>query len=166
VCARLAHFVKDPRAMTDQARDWMVAASCCEGPRPAVTFSDLPRAHRDELLRFALVAAASSAFFITVALVMRPLPSRSLTTAAALPHHVPPRGMLLEARDSAAPIPAPQRLRARVVRARVVEEVADESTSPALSQLSGRRGNVFTRLLRGVFRRPAAAGALKADATY
>src|SRR6476469_1168724 len=97
---------------------------------------------------------------------MRPLPSRSLSTAGSLPTRVPPRAALLEARATTDVPSPPLPLRNRVVRLRAVESVADVTDAPVGPQVQGRRGNMFTRLLRGVFRRPAPASSLKADATY
>jgi hypothetical protein len=71
-------------AMTSQARDWMGAASCSEGPRRTIRFSDLPRKHQREVLRLTVTAAMSVAFFIVLVVVPRTLSSRSLASRVAL----------------------------------------------------------------------------------
>jgi hypothetical protein len=148
----------------------MVAASCQQGPTPAATFGDLPRAYRDDLLRFALVAAASSAFFITLAIVMRPLPSRSMAGEVSLPEPLPPRSNRMDARLQSNP-PGPQVVRAlrpRAARPRyelaTFEEPAVDVRRAAPAR-PGRRGNAFTRLLRNILGRPAPATTLKTDPT-
>jgi hypothetical protein len=79
-----------------QARDWIGAAACCEGPRPGARFGDLPRPHKQELLRLAAAALMSIAFFILVAISSRVLASRSLAARVALPQAVAARAASLQ----------------------------------------------------------------------
>jgi hypothetical protein len=147
----------------------MAAASCCEGPRPAATFADLPRAHREELLNFALVAAVSSAFFVTLAILMRPLPSRSLAARVDLPGSSPSRAAALDTRaDGTMPDPAAAAAatRSRGPRARyelAALQAPAASGAPAVRR--ARRGNAFSRFLRGILGRPSPAPTLKTDPT-
>src|SRR5579871_4933210 len=70
--------------MGSDARDWIGAAACSEGPTPATRFADLPRSYRKELLRLTAAAGLSIAFFITVGVLPRVLASRSLASRVAL----------------------------------------------------------------------------------
>ncbi len=153
--------------MSDQARDWMTAASCTEGPRPSVTFSDLPRRYRGEMVRFAIVAAASSAYFVTLVILSRPLPSRSLLNDAALPGGVASRPILLDARLTDLPAPV-ARVRAPRLR-RPVALVALREPPPAIDTVpdeveAPRRRNVFSRFFRGVFHVQSASTKSNPDA--
>jgi hypothetical protein len=145
----------------------MSAASCCEGPRPAATFADLPRAHRDELLNFALVAAVSSAFFVTLAILARPLPSRSLAARGVLPEPSPARAAALDARLNATgsgPVPTTASRSRSSLRYELASfRATSASAAPASRRM--RRGNAFSRFLRGILGRPASPPALKTDPT-
>jgi len=151
--------------MASHAQDWIVAASCCEGPRPTATFADMPRKHKSELLRFAFVAALSATFFATLAILARPIPSRSFAANVALPNPVLPRPELRQATLVAsidAPSPRPLRthsLRTRPSHARAGFQVASLREAPADDVKAGyipvtqeRRSNVFSRFFRTVFR--------------
>ncbi len=142
--------------MANEARDWMTAASCAEGPPPSVRFADLPRQDQGEVLRVALVAAASTAYFITLAILARPLASRSLQGDAALPHPGMARSPILDARLVDDPVP-PAGDRTRLARPRagleltsLREPVADEPASAPIADTPPRRRNVFSRFFRGV----------------
>jgi hypothetical protein len=156
--------------MSDRARDWLVAAACCEGPRPAATFADLPRQHQRQIVRIAAATAAAAAYFIVLAIHVRPVPSRSLLTAAALPNTPPvPRPALLDARPIAAiDPPSSQPGAARAARASGLYELAAVGKPSADDRATGttarqeRRGNVFSRFFRGV-RRSLQPAAVKAD---
>lgn len=168
LCAATARFLKVSSHMASRAQDWMAAASCCEGPRPAATFADLPRAHRDEFLNFALVAAVSSAFFITLAIVIRPLPSRSLASRGVLPEPSPARASTLDTWSNAgtpdAGAAATQRARGALPRYELAGlRSHPASAAPALR--GARRGNVFSRFLRGIIGRPSPTATLKTDPT-
>jgi hypothetical protein len=159
--------------MQDRAEDWIAAARCHAGPRIEATFADLPDAHQDEMVRFGLLAAASSAFFIALGMMLTPLPSRSLTSFAALPHPVPMRAPLLETRlaSTTETIPAAP-ARPRSVRLRPSFELAalqaPIATRPtAAPAREERRRNVFSRFFRSLVRRnnnPQPVS-IKADAT-
>jgi hypothetical protein len=133
------------------AQDWMTAAACAEGPRPRVTFADLPPQHQEELVRLALVAAAATAYFVTLVLLSNPLPSRSLAARAALPDPTGTRPIVLEARLERATVdvvparPRTSRPRPAVGLADLREPVV---STPATS--SAPRRNPFSRFLRGV----------------
>jgi hypothetical protein len=155
--------------MEDRAHDWMVAAACSQGPRPEPVFATLPRAYRADMLRLALVAAASSAFFVTLAILLRPLPSRSLAAHAMLPDPSASRAAALDARMVfATDVPAPPRLRRqRTAHARyelaAIPAVEDADAPGSLSARPPRRGNVLTRFFRGILGRPAPPLNLKTD---
>lgn len=138
----------------------MAAASCCEGSRAATTFTDLPRPQQREMMRLALVATVSTAYFITLAVLARPLPSRNLVSRAELPDPATPRTILLAAEavtPAATLAPRPMRTRATRPRAEVVlaayeGPIAGNDPRPAAPLRQQRRGNVFSRFLRTVFR--------------
>jgi hypothetical protein len=141
--------------MAEGARDWLVAAACCE-ERPAATFADLPRHHQDELVRVGFIAAASVAYFITLAILTLPIPSRNLATAVTLPAATAPRSTLLEAllleAASARVVPAPAaRPRATVALAAEGDSIANPAP-PAAAAPRPERRNPVSRFFRGVWR--------------
>ncbi len=141
----------------------MTGAACSEGPAPVMTFLDLPRHQRNEVLRFALVGAASTAYFVAVAILAAPLPSRSLAANVVLEAaFTPPAIDVLPVHP-------------RVIRARPVVAVAalheppddpgpvqalaaldDPAGDPAPTPAPPRR-NALSRFFHGVFhsRQPA-----------
>jgi hypothetical protein len=153
--------------MSTQAQDWMLAASYCEGPRPAVGFGDLPRQHQSAMLRLGLVAAASTAYFIALGVLAQPIPSRSLPLDAALPAALAARPALLDARLEM-PVVTPSTRpswRHRTVRQHDTLEVvalqvptgdADRQTNDPRPE---RRRNIFSRIFRGVWRSAQAPAA-------
>ena len=139
--------------MAHGAHDWLAAAACAEGPRLEVTFADLPRQHRGELVRFVAVAAASVTYFVTLAMLGAPLPSRSLAAGAALPHAGPSRAPVLEARLAQAAVePAPLRPRSSAARPAVRLAALREPVGGPPSLKSSPRRNPFSRFFRGVLR--------------
>jgi hypothetical protein len=105
------------------------------------------------MVRLAIVAAASSAYFITLMILSRPLPSRSLLNDAATPKGIGSRPILVDARLTATTPPA--RVRAPRLR-RPVELAALQEPPTAIDATpdeveAPRRRNVFSRFLRGVF---------------
>jgi hypothetical protein len=138
--------------MKNHVHDWMAGAACAEGPAPVVTFLDLPRHHRNEVLRFALIGAASTAYFVAVAILAAPLPSRSLAANVALPHPG-----ITRAPAFAAPLTPPavaiRSVRPRVARARpdvALAALRDPATDPAPVPAPPRR-NALSRFFHGVF---------------
>jgi hypothetical protein len=150
--------------MTSQARDWMAAASCSEGPRPTIRFADLPRQHQHEILRLTATAAGSIAFFIAVSVIPRTLSSRSLVSGVVL-LDPPARTAVLDppARPagltSPAPTPPPAahghaRLSGRSQTANTPPPAAEEPVAietPAIPPPERHR-NPLSRLVRAVFR--------------
>lgn len=135
--------------MANDAKDWMVAAACVEGPRPKVTFGDLPRQHQEDILRLAVVAVASTAYFITLVVLSAPLASRSLVAHATLPHPGVARSPVLEARVARVePVSTPR----RVLRPRpdATLAVLREPASVSLAARSTPRRNPFSRFFRGI----------------
>ena len=132
--------------------DWMTAAACAEGPRPTVTFADLPPQHQGELVRLAIVAALSAAYFVTL-VVAAPLASRSLAARSELPRALPARSpalapqLLRAAVETASERRPATRPRPAVALASFREPVGDP---PATS--SSPRRNPFSRFFRGVLR--------------
>lgn len=146
--------------MAGRARDWIGAASCCEGPKPATWFGDLPRAHQREMLRFAAAAVLTTAFFVTLGVLTGSLPSRSLAARAVPPDAEVPHVALLEL----GPVTprgrsSPRSPLVRAARSRVKNQVASLEEPPvdygtqAAPAAPGpeRRRNIFSRFL-GVFR--------------
>jgi hypothetical protein len=140
--------------MADRVGDWLVAAACREGPQPRATFADLPQQHKREFVRFAIVAAASTASFIALWALSQPIRGRNLRSDATLPHGAAARSPLLEAR-LAAPIevPSPAPLRPRATRPRATVQLAS-LREPVVGGAAPqeRRRNVFSRFFRGVWR--------------
>ena len=147
--------------MAEGARVWLVAAACCE-ERPAATFADLPRHHQDDLVRVGFIAAMSIAYFITLAILARPIPSRNLATPVALLAATAPRSTLLERRSveaaAARVVPAPAaRPRATVALAAEGDPIASPARRAADAPRPERR-NPVSRFFRGVWRGVRAPG--------
>jgi hypothetical protein len=152
--------------MGDDSRDWLSAAACTEGPRPAVTFADLPPQHQEEMVRLVLVAAAAAACFVLV-IWSAPLASRSLAGDTAMPNADPPPSAALAARAAAlsaqaAALETPRPLAVndtapappRVSRPRPAVTLAAlrEPTGGRPASTSAPRRNPFSRFFRGVLR--------------
>ena len=146
--------------MADREQDWLVAAACRQEPQRRATFADLPRQHQRELVRFAIVAAASTASFIVLWALSQPIRGRNLRSDATLPAAASGRSPLLDAR-LATPIEArattPLRPRASRPRAGIQLAAYRELDTDANQRVGGsappeRRGNVFSRFFRGVWR--------------
>jgi hypothetical protein len=171
VCAALARFVNFRRRMPARATDWLVAAACCEGPRPPATFADLPAQNRGEIVRIALVSTAAAAYFVTLGILTQPIPSRSLLTPGALLRVPPARSALPPARVAVRADPvepaSPRSVRAQHARTRAAYEAAAVADVPGSGDRAAAKGarqprrNFFSRFLRGVFGggQPAAAKA-------
>src|SRR5262245_9989311 len=139
--------------MADRDTDWLVAAAYRQEPQARVTFSDLPRQHQRELVRFAIVAAASTASFIALWALSQPIRSRNLRSDATLPHATTARSPLLEARLTP-PIEARSTtpLRPPVVRPRAAIQLAafrepDTESNRRVGSAAPpeRRRNAFSR---------------------
>lgn len=156
--------------MASDARDWIGVASCCQGPRPAATFADLPRKHQWEMLRFALAATLSIAYFVGAGILVRPLPSRSLAAQVFLPEASVARVASPEMGSvSSINAPSPRPLVERAVRPSAAlplalprEPLVDVSQAVQVTPRPERRRNIVSRLLRSAFR-GASAVAFKAD---
>jgi len=147
--------------MAERVADWLSAAACCEGPRPSATFSDLPRKHQDEILRAAVVATAAAAYFITLGILARPIPSRSLRAHAALPAATAPQPVSNQAwaihvADAASRRPTSQPAQTmrppEMALAVVPEPVRESDGHSAGSPRVERSRNIFSRFFRGVWR--------------
>ena len=163
--------------MASRARDWIGAASCCEGPRPAATFADLPRAHQHEMVRFAMAAVLSTAFFLAVGILTRALPSRSLAARVGVLDPSTAHPVLMDMRQASTFEPRPMRQTRERPARRLTEPPADqpladqpEADEPAAYQpvayqappttepaVPERKKNIFSRIFHGVFRTGAAA---------
>src|SRR5262249_12195056 len=103
--------------------------------------------HQGEMVRFAGVAAASSAYFITLWILAQPIASRSLLTPTTLPSAPAARSALLDARLTVpveAPSPRPQRARATLASATIElaalrEPVGDAVRRAAVPAAPGTR---------------------------
>jgi hypothetical protein len=152
--------------MGDGSRDWLSAAACTEGPRPAVTFADLPPQHQEEMVRLALVAAAAAACFV-LAVWSAPLASRSLAARTVMPQADPPQSAALAARAAAlaaqaAALDAPRPVtsldtlpaRPRVSRPRPAVTLAAlrEPIGGRPATMPAPRRSPFSRFFRGVLR--------------
>lgn len=161
--------------MASPARDWIGAASCCEGPRPAATFADLPRAHQREMLRFATAAVLSTAFFLTVGILTRVLPSRSLAARVGVLDASVAHPVMMDMRQASTFEARPMRPMREHLARRPAGPVADEPLTdqpaayepvtyqPVAYQIPPtteppppeRRKNIFSRIFHGVFRTAA-----------
>jgi hypothetical protein len=102
------------------------------------------------LLQVGALAIGSSAFFLALFVLLRPLPSRSLATHVPVPDRPQPRGITLA---SAAPptTDAPRPLR-RPARTRVTYQLASVEASAAAPSATERRRNVLSRFFRTLAR--------------
>ena len=147
--------------MTNRPQDWIVAASCCEGPRPCVTFADMPLAHRRDMAGIAFAAALSTAYFVTLAILLQPIQSRSLAGQVPMPQPV--------VASAAVPVASPEipldgpsrRPRHRAVRPLAAIQLASSTERLSVDRASAsaavpqeRRRGFFGRFLRGVLRTP------------
>jgi hypothetical protein len=145
--------------MSVKAGDWLTAAACCTEQQTTATFADLPRHHQDEMVRLGFVAVTSIVYFVTLAVLTQPIPSRSLVRHSTLPIAPPVRPALLDARldaIGAPPLRSPRpRAAAELVDARgPVREADRPSAAPPRPE---RRGNIIGRFFRGIFRPPPAS---------
>ena len=145
--------------MADGNVGWMVAAKCGADPRPVPTFADLPRQDKRELVRVAIVSAAAAAYFVTLGMLTRPIPSRTLLGGAALPDAPAPRSALLDAHRARRALvdPAPVRVPAAPLAAARVSYEPAAARTPAGARTrpparSGRpeRGGFFSRFFRKI----------------
>jgi hypothetical protein len=150
--------------MESRSQDWIDAASCHTGPRTAATFADLPDAYRADMLRVVLAAAATTACLVLLGALLSRLPSRNLAAPVLLPHPVPARGSLLESHLSIASLEAsPAPARPRPMRAQAAVALTPAAASPQTSSAPERKGNIFSRMFRGLTRRNTPAPAIKAN---
>jgi hypothetical protein len=144
--------------MPSHARDWIDAATPCEGSWPAATFTDLPRKTQWELMRLAFAATLSTAYFVGAGLLARPLPSRSLAQitlpeATVMPAALPDMNV-----DASIVAPSPLPLYERAARqgatvklASLNKTIADDNPAVPAPPRSERHRNLFSRFFRGVF---------------
>jgi hypothetical protein len=159
--------------MASHTQDWIVAASCCEGPRPRVTFADMPPRHRRDIFVVGFTAAVSSAYFVTLGILLQPIPSRSLAGTVLMPQTA---AVFAQVRDAAPVVPlstSPRLVRVRATRSRPATEVASTRVRRPLSSVQlasyrqlpaggsetrpdspagGKRPNLLNRFFRGVIR--------------
>lgn len=159
--------------MASRPQDWIVAASCCEGPRPCVTFADMPVPHRRDMLVVGFAAAVSTAYFVTLGILLQPIPSRSLAGTVLMPHT---EASFVQVRDRAPIVPLePSRrlVRVRATQSRSSSELASTRGRQPLSaiqlasyrelpagggdtradgQSGQQRSNLLNRFFRGVIR--------------
>ena len=148
--------------MASRPQDWIVAASCCEGPRPCVTFADMPLAHRRDMAGIAFAAALSTAYFVTLAILLQPIQSRSLAAQVPMPQPVVASAAVATA-SPVLPLDGPSRRLPRHRAARPLSAIqlassteapsGDRASASAAVQQERRRG-FFGRVLHGVLRTP------------
>jgi hypothetical protein len=154
--------------MASRPQDWIVAAACCEGPRQCVTFADLPPQHRRDMVLVAFAAALSTAYFVTLGILMQPIPSRSLAAQIVMPKPVVIHAAVVDP-EPGLPIDMPSRHPARPRAPRPVSAIQLASVSvPSGDTRIGsaaapreHRPNFLGRFFRSVLRtgRPKAATA-------
>jgi len=143
--------------MASSPQDWIVAASCCEGPRPGVTFAEMPREHRREMLAGAFAAALSTAYFVTLGiLLVRPIPSRSLAAPVPMPNPAPADVVSVEPNPIIA-LATPRRERLprplAAVRLTSVDALPVVDVHPAsIAPEAERRPGLLGRIVHGVRR--------------
>ncbi len=159
--------------MANHPHDWIVAASCCEGPRPRVTFADMPPRHRRDLVVVGFAAALSSAYFVTLGILLQPIPSRSLAGTVLMPHTAASLTQLRDVAPVVLPGASRRPLRVRATQPRPVTELASTRGRRPLSavqlasyrelpgdggetrpdgQTGGKRPNLLGRFFHGVLR--------------
>jgi len=144
--------------MAGRPQDWIVAASCCEGTRPCVTFADMPREHQRDMFLVLFAAVLSSAYFITLGLLLQPIPSRSLAAPVLLPNAVVSSGAVVAAAIVRSPDPSPrsrhaaQRPLPAIQLASIIELPGGQSRPRAGGAGQQRRRSLAGRWLRGVLR--------------
>ena len=144
--------------MASRPQDWIVAAACCEGPRQCVTFADMPPEHRRDMALVAFAAALSTAYFVTLGLLMQPLPSRNL--AAQIPLTKPVTIHAVVEPNYSIPINAPSRRPAHsraprplsAIQLASVSEPAGDTRSDAAAGHRERRSNFLGRFFHTVLR--------------
>lgn len=126
-------------------------------PAPGTRFGDLPPQHRKDLVRLGFLSSMAFAYTLAMCLLAQPIPSRSLHSHVALPNAVATRSAfmtLLVEPTIVEPRPAATSLR-RSGRAMAVDlrpAVAMETAAPGPQPRTARRGNVFGRFFKGVWR--------------
>lgn len=143
--------------MADGHGTWLTAAACTLAPaRRPPRFGDLPPEHRKDLVRLGFLSATTFAYTLAMCILSQPIPSRSLHTHVALPHAAPARSALMEALLlEPAVVPRailPPRSSGRPDGAAYRPAVVTEPEPPASSRRAPRRGNVFGRFFKGVWR--------------
>lgn len=139
--------------MPDGHATWLTAAACTMTPAPPTRFGDLPPRHRKDIVRLGFLSAIAFGYTIATCILAQPIPSRSLHVQVALPHATAPRSALMEAL-MAPPTPpraAPAQTNGRWTPAGV-RPVAVSRNDAVPQPRSGRRGNVFSRFFKGVWR--------------
>ena len=141
--------------MADGHAIWLTAAARTMASAPATRFCDLPPKQRREIIRLGFLSAVASAYTLAMVILAQPIPSRSLVTHATLPHGGTPRSPLMEAllMESAPPArPTTLKRPARAKQPAVTSiAMADADPAPEVA-LPARRGNVFGRFFKGVWR--------------
>ena len=145
--------------MADGHAIWLPAAACTTAPAPATRFGDLPPQQRKDIVRLGFLSTVAFAYTAAMIVLAQPIPSRSLHTHVALPHANTPRSALMDTLLLAPPRITPRPAMALRTTLRVptttvaLRRVMDAETTPSLSQpRPGRRGNVFSRFFKGVWR--------------
>jgi len=162
--------------MADLAGNWLTAAACSTAPRPqpAATFGELPQQHQDEVVRLGFAAAAAVAYFVTLAVLARPIPSRSLAAHTMLPNGLPQRSALLATRTVPARVaPSPLTPVISDVRPAVQLPAAREQVANAAAPVDSAtrddrptpavRRNPVSRFFRGIWRGVQAPARKAAD---
>lgn len=144
--------------MPDGHATWLTAAACTMAPRPSPGFGDLPPTHRKELVRLGFLSAVAFGYTIAICILAQPIPSRSLHAHAALPHGDVPRSPLMDALFID-PTVSPRSPDARKANRRpadaglkAVAVAVTEAGEPRPQPRAPRRGSVFSRFFKGVWR--------------
>jgi hypothetical protein len=142
--------------MPDGHATWLTAAACTMAPARATRFNDLPPQHRKDLVRLGFLSAVAVGYTIAICILAQPIPSRSLHTHVALPHGAVPRSPLIDALLVDPPA-APRTTTALRTSGRSagmgLKAIAlSEADEPRPQPRTPRRGNVFSRFFKGVWR--------------
>lgn len=138
-----------------------------------MTFADMPSRHRWDMLGVGFAAALSSAYFVTLGILLQPIPSRSLSGSVPMPHTA---ASFAQVRDGAPAVPlsaSARLLRVPAMQPRPARELASTRGRRPVSAVqlashrelpaggndlgpdgpaSGKRPNLLSRFFRGVFR--------------
>ena len=142
--------------MPDGHATWLTAAACTTATPPPTRFGDLPPEHRKDIVRLGFLSALAFGYTLAMGILAQPIPSRSLHSHVVLPHGAVPRSTLMDGMlmEPSIPPPTPMALRpgARGGGTGLKAVAVTEAEAPGPQARTVRRGNIFSRFFKGVWR--------------